>query len=253
MSEIAAGLLVFLCLTGAALACLFLHEKMPPDLREQRTHDVVKLAIGIVVVMTSLVLGLLIASSKNSFDAVDRDVHSFATQLILLDRQLKLYGREATPAHDLLTVYVQRALAGTWPLDGKPAVVEDKEAGRLLDEVEQHLREIKPQDAAHTALLDASLQRLRNIVELRWSMIEQSERAVSTPLLIILVGWLTLIFGSFGYNAPRNTVVIVTLLLCTTSIAAAVYLILDMELPFSGAIQVSPEPVKRALDFMRRG
>jgi hypothetical protein len=226
---------------------------MPSRFRDQRTHDVIKLAIGIVVVMTSLVLGLLIASSKSSFDAVDRDVHAFATQLILLDRQLKLYGPEARPAHDLLTAYVEKALEGTWPKNGKPTVVEDKDAGRMLDEVGQILLGIKPQDAAHTAFLEASLQRVRQVEELRWAMIAQSDKRVSTPLIVALVGWLALIFGSFGYNAPRNPVVVVTLLLCTTSIAAAVYLILDMATPFDGPLKVSPAPLLRALAFMQQG
>jgi hypothetical protein len=235
------------------VGCLFLHDKLPERLRDQRTHDVIKLAIGIVVVMTSLVLGLLIASSKSSFDAVDRDVHSFATQLILLDRQMKLYGPETRPAHGLLTTYVERALEGTWPKNGRPVVIEDKDAGLMLDEVIQSLREVNPQDATHKAFLDAALQRARQVEELRWVLIAQSDRGVSQPLIFALVGWLALIFASFGFNAPRNPVVIVMLLLCTASIAAAVYLILDMATPFDGPLKVSPAPLVRALAFMRQG
>src|SRR5581483_3476126 len=115
-----------------------------------------------------------------------------------------LYGPETRPAHDQLTAYVEQALAGTWPQTGKPVVIEDKDAGRLLDKVAQSLREINPQDAIHKSFLDAALQRARQVEELRWALIAQSDRGVSKPLIFVLVGWLALIFASFGYNAPRN-------------------------------------------------
>lgn len=83
------GFAVFLCLSGAALLCLFLHPRLPSRYLEERTHNVVKLAIGMIVVMTSLVLGLLITSVKGSYDQVDNNVHAFSTQLILLDRALE--------------------------------------------------------------------------------------------------------------------------------------------------------------------
>ena len=57
--------------------------------------DVVRLVINLFVVMTSLVLGLLINTAKNRFDAINREVHMFATDLILLDRMLQLYGDDA--------------------------------------------------------------------------------------------------------------------------------------------------------------
>jgi hypothetical protein len=253
MSEVVIGILVFVCLTGATLACLFLHERMPEGMREERTLGVVRLAIGMIVVMTSLVLGLLIASGKNNFDAIDRDVHAFGTQLILLDRGLKLYGPEAVKARSLLIAYVERALAGTWPKDGRSTLVEDPVAGHMLDEVEQILAEIKPSDPTHVTLLAQAMQRLHRLIELRWTMIEQSSGTVSMPLLVMLVGWLTLTFASFGYNAPRNMVVVVTLILCTASIATAVFLIIDMSTPFEGIVQVSPKPIERALDVMQRG
>jgi len=252
MGELAIGVTVFACLTGAAVGCLLLHERLPPSQREERTHSVVRLAVGMIVVMASLVLGLLITSVKSSYDGVNRNVHAFATQLVLFDRALRLYGPEAEGTRRLLLAYAQQALDGTWPPKGQPANVEDAEAGRMLGAVGRSLEAIKPTDAQQSALWNAALQRLLSVVELRWTLIGETEATIPTPLLVILVAWLALIFASFAYNAPRNTMVVVTLLLCTTTIAAAVYLIVEMDTPFSGEIQISSEPVIRALDYMRR-
>ena len=71
--------------------------------------DVVRLVINLFVVMTSLVLGLLINTAKNRFDAINREVHMFATDLILLDRMLQLYGDDAGETRQRLVAYVDRA------------------------------------------------------------------------------------------------------------------------------------------------
>jgi hypothetical protein len=253
MEEFGIGATVFLCLAGAALVCLFLHERLPASQREERTHSVVKLAIGMVVVMTSLVLGLLISSVQSSFNGVDRSVHAFSTQLILLDRELKLYGPQTQPTRALLTDYVQRALDGTWPASGKAVVVEDPRAGQILNEVEQSLKQIKPGDPQQVETWNGAFAHLQRVVELRWSLIERSGDSIPTPVLVILVGWLMLIFASFGYNAPRNGVVVGTLLACSLSIALAIYLIVELDGPFTGLIRVSPRPVQHALAVMREG
>lgn len=76
---------------------------------------------------------------------------------------------------------------------------------------------------------------------------EQAEGSIPAPLLVMLVAWLILIFGSFEYRAPQNLVVVATLVLSAALIASTLYLILDLDGPFSGPIQISPAPLQRAL------
>ncbi len=40
----------------------------------------------------------MLNTTKNRFDAINRDVHAFATELMLLDRTLQLYGQETAEA-----------------------------------------------------------------------------------------------------------------------------------------------------------
>jgi hypothetical protein len=68
----------------------------------------------------------------------------------------------------------------------------------------------------------------------------------------MLVAWLTLIFASFGYGAPRNAFVGITLVISALLISASLYLILDMESAFSGPIQVTSRPAQRALLELRK-
>jgi hypothetical protein len=66
------------------------------------------------------------------------------------------------------------------------------------------------------------------------------------PFLMILLFWLTLTFASFGLFAPRNATVVAVLFLCSLSVAAAVFLILEMDKPFEGLIKVSSDPMRYA-------
>jgi hypothetical protein len=77
--------------------------------------------------------------------------------------------------------------------------------------------------------------------------VEQSEGTIPAPLIGMLIAWLTIIFASYGYRAPRNAVVISMILISAMLISASLYLVLDMDLPFKGPVRISYQPYYRAL------
>jgi hypothetical protein len=81
---------------------------------------------------------------------------------------------------------------------------------------------------------------------------QQGGSAIRPPTLVILVFWLTIIFVSFGYSAPRNATVIVTLFVSSLSIAGAMYLLVQLDQPYSGYIKVSSAPLRTAIDQLGR-
>jgi len=64
--------------------------------------------------------------------------------------------------------------------------------------------------------------------------------------------WITLLLASFSLFAPRNATVFVTLLVCALAISSAVFLILELDQPFGGLIQISSAPVRNALAQLGR-
>ena len=251
MHELLVAMAIFVCLVGASLGSLVLSERLPAHHRQDETYNVVRLAASIFVVMTSLVLGLLVNSSKNMFEAIDRNIHAFSTELILLDRTLRHYGPEASDVRQRLRAYVRQAINGTWGADASP-VLEDRAAEALLDEVGNGLVAMRPSDPVRTEMWREAEVSYQNVVRRRWVLIEESEGAIPTPFLVMLVAWLVLIFASFGYRAPRNAVVATTLVVSAFLIAGSIYLILDMNVPFSGPIKISPAPLQRAEEQLRR-
>lgn len=250
MNGAVTGLLVFAFLAGAALLALWLHPRLPSTYRSKETTDIVRLGVGVVATTAALVLGLLISSVKGGFDQVNHDVQAFATKLILLDRTLRLYGPGAEDARALLTHYTEQALQETWPGAGGTAIVEDQAAGALLDRVEAAILALPP-DPRRPDLVNQAATEIRDIVRQRWTLIEESGSAVSPAVVAAVALWLGLVFASFGYDAPRNGLVVATLLVCAASVAGAIFLIVEMDGAFTGLIVVPSDAVRQALAHMR--
>ncbi|WP_461314326.1 bestrophin-like domain [Bradyrhizobium embrapense] len=183
---------------------------------------------------------------QHTYAAVDRNLHVFATDLILLDRSLRPLGPSADEPRKRLLAYVEQALKDA-PISRANEVSE-----HLLDDVGNSLRELKFNDEQKIALWNDARSVYRQAVQQRWTFVEQSDGSFPSPLICILVGWLTLMFATLGFRAPRNAVVVSTYVAAAALIAAAIYLILEMSTPFSGPIQLSDRPLVRAAEEIRR-
>jgi hypothetical protein len=250
MGNVTLSALTFALLSSISILCMYFHPRLAERHRDSDTAAAVSKIANIFVVITSLVFGLLITSSKTTFEGIDRNIHSYATELILLDRLLRNYGPEASGARAALKAYVEEAIAHPAQTDELEHIKADT-AGRALDLVGVAIDAIQPADSFHERLFANAQSYYREVVRQRWVIVEQSEGVIPKPIIGMLVAWLTLIFASFGYRAPKNTVVVSMLLISSMLISASLYLILDMDVPFKGPIRISYEPYHRALNEMR--
>jgi hypothetical protein len=99
--------------------------------------------MGMIATLAALVIGLLVASAKSSFDTKDAELRQFSANLILLDRQLVHYGPEASEARDLLRRYAVFKIDSTWP-DEASQRVDDPDGWILLEDVQDKLRALAP-------------------------------------------------------------------------------------------------------------
>lgn len=249
MREIVVSSLIFIGLVAASLGSLVFHSRLPLHCRQDDTQGVVRAIANIFVVMTSLVLGLMLNSAKSTFESVDRNVHAISTDIILLDRWLRLYGPDAAETRQRLLAYTEQTAASV--RNSTPLNV-DRARESLIDAVGHGLRAMKPADAEHAGRWNDAIQQFHRIVELHWILVEQSEDTLPKPIIALMVGWLLLIFASLGYRSPLNPVVITSFVASSALVAGAIYLIMDMDVPFSGPIQVSPAPLQRAIVELRR-
>jgi len=121
MSSIAISSIVFACVFGGALAGICLRGLVPKHHLAPESRGVVTAGMGLVATLAALVLGLLIASAKGSYDSQSTEVTELSAKVVFLDRVLAHYGPDAREARELLRSSVARAIDQMWSND--PAIL----------------------------------------------------------------------------------------------------------------------------------
>jgi hypothetical protein len=196
--------------------------------------------------MAALVLSLLIASAKSSYDTQSSELTQMAANVFLLDRVMAHYGPETKEARDLLRRAVARALDGMWPKDGSGPAQWDPTAARG-DSLYDKIQALSPRNEAQRSLRAEALRISTDLGRTRWLLFGQEGSSIPVPFLVILIFWVAVIFISFGLFAPPNATVIATLFVCALSVSGAIFLILELDRPFEGFIQMSSAPLRNAL------
>jgi len=253
VAEFVISFVVCLCVMSGALIGIYLRRVLPPDHVKDDTRQIVNVAIGLIATLAALVLGLMVASAKSSFDARSDEVRESGARLILLDRCLRQYGSETRDTRDLLRKLIERRIKRVW---GTPDdMAQEGSTGSQTAEIEEirgHLFALTPANDAQKWLLARALTMAGELEQSRWLLIEESRSSIPRPFLVVLVFWLVVIFASLGLFAPRNATVYAIIFICALSVATAVFLILEMDRPFEGLLQISNAPLGSALAEMSR-
>ena len=251
MSAMAISWIVFACLFAGGLLGTWLRTALPEHHLSEESKDMVRLGIGLIATMSALVLGLLIASAQSSYGTQQSEFTQMSTNIILLDRVLAHYGPETKEARGLLRSAVVRSVNQIWHEDrSQPRPLEPTAPKGEVEVLYDKLQDLTPQNDAQRSLQSQALSLAFNIGQTRWTMFEQRGRTIPTPFLVVLVCWLTIIFISFGVYAPLNATVVIVLFVCALSIAGAIFLILELDQPFAGWIQIPSTPLRNALAIL---
>jgi hypothetical protein len=252
VSSLTISLIIFACIFGGALLGMILRAVLHEHHLSADSRDIVKLGMGLVGTMTALVLGLLIASAKGSFDTQRNGLAQLSANFIFLDRILAHYGSEAKDPREMLRASVADMLQRTWPEDGsRPGQGEARSEGRY-EGLYEKIQGLSPKDDAQRALQTQALKVAADIGQTRWLLFAQKGSSIPIPFLVVMVSWLTLILASFGLFAPPNAVACFTLVVCALAVSSAIFLILELDRPFGGLIQLSSAPLRDALGQLGR-
>lgn len=201
--------------------------------------------------LAALVLGLLIATAKSTYDAQDNAVKELATKFILLDSVLAKYGPETKETRDLLRTVVVAIEGRLWPTGlNQKANLAPGEGRGALETMYDKIAELKPSNDAQTTLKARALDGTAELVAARIRLYAQQYSSLPVPLLVVLVFWLTVLFYGYGLMAPGNATVITMLLVCSLSVSGAIFLMLELAAPFTGIMRVSSKPLHDALELL---
>jgi len=242
VSPLAISLLVFVAVFGGALLGLFLRSVLPEHHLNADSRNAIKAGLALLATMSALIFALLIVSARSSRDTQNNQVLKLSSDFIQLDGVLARYGSETKDARLMLRDAVGTGMGQT--LSSRLNSTEMKaDAEKLAEKIKQ----LAPGNDLQHSLRDQAMQVMADLEQTRMLLEEETGGSIPMPFMFLLVFWLVLIFAGLGLLTSSRPTVISVLLISAVSIASAIFLIVQLDRPLEGLMQISDGPLSDAL------
>jgi hypothetical protein len=231
---------------GGILLGALLRSALPEHHLSKDSQDVVRLGVGLIATLAALLLGLLIAAAKSSFDTQSTQVTQITADIILLDNLLAQYGPEARPIRQQMRSVIGPFANQIWR-EKQASTATPFERNASAEQVYLVIQGLSPQNDLQRSLQARAAQISNDLVQTRLILFAESGNVIPAPFLAILVLWLVIIFASFSLFSALNLTVFTCLSLFALSASCAIFLILELSQPFSGLMTISSKPLRHAL------
>jgi hypothetical protein len=242
---ILSGIIFVLTLCGIFLGTL-LRRALPKHHLNSHAKDAVRLGAGLTATIAALVLGLLIAAAKGSFDTQTSQVRQITANLILLDNILAQYGPETRAIREQIRSTIDPFADGLWR-EKEAGTTRPVETNAAAERVYLEIHKLSPHDDLQRLLKTRAVQISNDLAQVRFLLFVESENLIAKPFLAVLAFWLMIIFASFSLFSPLNGTVFTCLFLFALSAASAIFLIMELSRPFTGLMMISSTPLRNAL------
>jgi hypothetical protein len=247
------ALTAFVLSFGASLVAIVGRSRLPAHHLEGDSKDVLRLVLGLVTTLTALVLSLLISSGYSAYQAQQTEVQQLGVHVFQIDRTLAHFGSDTNEQRNQLRQVLAATIARVWPADGTDSATY---APKFISEEGEELFDAVARMSAKTDLQrltqSRALQLLEGVGETSHILIAQSKGALSWPMLVALMSWMTVLFFGFGLFSRFNVTVVGALFVGALAVSAAVFLIIEMNHPYGGWIQISSVPLRTVLTQLGR-
>jgi hypothetical protein len=250
MNAIWISLVAFGCTMIAALAAIFIRARLPAHHLKGESQEFLKLVLGLIATITALVLGLLISSAHSNFDSQQGEVQKLSVDVYQIDRILDRFGAQAAEDRALLHDIVASDIERLWAKDRGAAAYAPLSAQRQGQRLFEGIAGLPTNTKLELFGQSRALDLLASVAETRRLLAEQARGSLTRPFLVVLISWLVILFFGFGLFTRFNATVVAALAVGSLSVAGAIFLILEMNQPYGGWMQVSSAPLRDALAQM---
>lgn len=241
MLSVALFALAFLCpLLGAAIGSA-VRRRLPEHHLSRDVIDVIKLAMGLMATVVGLTLGLLISAAHSHHAMIEGEYKKIMGSIIHLDQYLEAYGPETREIRAHLRHVAARTFKERWPGEDFGPVGPPSEGGpnRYIDG-QRLLVELQPADETQRWFKDQALRVSTELANLRWLVVSQETSTTPlVPIFVLIFLSVLAIFGGFSLYAPPNATLFAVLVLPALAIAGATFLVIELNNPFTGPLQIS--------------
>ena len=249
MSPLAVSLIAFVVIFGGAFLGVLLRRALAGHHLDDDAKDVVRLGTGLIGTIAALVLGLIIASAKSSYDTQSSQVQYMTANIILLDQLMARYGPETRPIRDLMRRAVAPLVEHIWGY-GDSETAKDVPffgATTFLGDAFAKIAALAPQTESQSSLKAQAIRVSTDLAQTRLTLYVQAGNSIPVPFLAVLVFWLTITFASFSLFSRLNATLVAALFVFVLSACGAIFLVLELSQPFAGLMQISSSPLRNAL------
>jgi hypothetical protein len=246
MSPAVLSCVIFALTLGGIVLGALLRTTLPQRHLSKDSQDVVRLGVGLIATIAALVLGLLIAAAKGSFDTQSGQVKQITADIILLDVLLEQYGPDALPIRVEMRSVIGPLADRLWHeklADAAGPIAKDTKA----EGVYVAIQALSPKNDLQRSLQSRAAQISTDLAQIRLLLFAESDSAIPAPFIAILAFWLIIIFASFSLFAALNVTVFSFLSLFALSASCAIFLILELSQPFTGLLMIPSAPLRNAL------
>lgn len=240
---------ILVSLAVLVLACASLHlggwiaERVPEEHLVLEAKKAAQFGINMMATLAALVLGLMVTSARATFDRANDDIVSISSSIVLLDRALSAYGEETAPIRVELRAFLSQAVARVAP-DGvmERAVPHTN----VITQLQTSILTLRPDTNEKWWFQDRALKITADLGEHRILTSEHESSPEPTPLIVVVAAWIMLIFLSMGTFAMHNPSVRIVLFCTALAFSVSIFLVMELEAPYTGILRVSGAPLLEA-------
>lgn len=134
---------------GGMLLGSYLRSVLPEHHTQSDSKDILMTAAGMMATLVALIIGLLVTSAKDTYDATSSSITQGGAKVITLDYYLSRYGAETKGERELLRQAVASGIQRIWPDERTHgADLAKMEAATEMAEVYNKIRELSPKNGS---------------------------------------------------------------------------------------------------------
>jgi len=237
---------------GGAVGLLLQHA-LPEKFTTGGPRDMIGAVVGLLTLLSALVLGLLIWTAYGVYAGQNLAVQTLAAKVLQLDLALADYGPDATPLRGRVRQNLGKTIDEVWGANESDSNFVAKNFTAAVESLrnrDKALAELHPTTDEEKQALAAATATVASIGQSRLQMSFALSNPVSYPLILMVVAWATVLFCGYGLMSKGSPMSIACGAVGAVAIASAVYLILDLSDPYSGAFRTSSQPLEQVLAVM---
>jgi hypothetical protein len=187
MNSLVVSAILLASTLGGLIVGVLLRSVLPDPHLDGDSKDVVKMGTGLVAAVTGLVLGLLTASAKSTYDGQRANLHQMAANIVLLDRVLMQFGPEAGETRGLLRPTVTSLIDHLWPADAyQPSGLGDPEFAAKAMGLHEAIRNLPAKNESQLSIKAQALQLTMDLGRSRWQLHRWEDSSIPVPFLVVL-------------------------------------------------------------------